>query len=947
MNLVTQTCAQCGFENPRAFRACAACGAPFSTAPRATGRALLAGATVEHTIVSAAPLEDGDLVELASDELPIDDRTSVAPPQDELEPPLVGQEDASAAIRAGLDGAFGEGKPTLVALEGDDGSGRTRLLFHAAELAARMYPNVRVLYGACRNGDASNAPFSRILLERFGVTPSSSPPAVRGQIMTMVSEITGSTDAIQIGETAHLVGHLAGVPFPDSPFLHGLDERPDELRKRSLAAVSRVFEGDAKQRPLLVLLDNMHYAEEDAWQLLATLLGVQAGIAFVLAGSAPLGERAARLSAPGGTAVGPIAPLSEADVGSMLHILLPSLTEAPEPIVAALAHRSRGNPAALRELVFALVEAGLFQHTTVGIVPDVTKLESGALPVTIEDAVRARLSRLDDLERATLDRAAVVGEVAWDRAILAMMRSERAAPGHAADAATLWPDDDDELALAHALGRLVEKGFLQRVEDPDVAHALELRFMHAQTRDFVYRQLPDALRTSRHATIADWITTNVEIAREGVAAMTAPHLEKAGHLARAGRAYLEAAKDELGRMHTQSALRYAEKALELIGDDDVSRRIEAQHVFGSLLSTLGRYDEAITAFTRMLAMSWRVGARGRGGAALNRIARVHSMRGEDERARSFLIRALELFRAAHDLRGVASSLDDLAQIDRLRGELDGAFASANEALELRRNHGDARGEAVSLSTIGLIEHSRGNLDRAEEAFRAALTIRESIGDRAGTMQSLNMMGAILFERGERDAAEQAWRAALQEARKMADRRAQAFVLNNLGEALCANGRAQEAQAILLDAQRVARELQDKRVIAEVERNLGLVALALDADDTNEVLERCLAYAQDYGGKETLARAQHAVARGRARTLFDATGEVDRRAEEAFLLAIDLYRDLGNEKEAARVVAEFGQHLFERGDLDGARERLREARAIMRRLAVPEVEKVEQTLLALG
>ncbi|MFO0022834.1 MAG: hypothetical protein ACK6DV_10790, partial [Deltaproteobacteria bacterium] len=125
----------------------------------------------------------------------------------------------------------------------------------------------------------------------------------------------------------------------------------------------------------------------------------------VLAGSAPLGERAAKLAAPGGTAVGPIAPLGETEVASMLQILLPALTVAPEPVVAALTHRSRGNPGALRELVFALVEAGLFQKTLDGIVTDVGRLESGALPVTIEDAIRARLGRLDDLERATLDRA--------------------------------------------------------------------------------------------------------------------------------------------------------------------------------------------------------------------------------------------------------------------------------------------------------------------------------------------------------------------------------------------------------------------------------------------------------------------------------------------------------------------------------------------------------------
>lgn len=981
MNLVTQTCASCGFENPRAFKACAACGAPLGATARATGRAATPGHSVEATIVSAAPLspsvqrviagadvtgpqaavEELELDELTSDELTFDGPlppaaatagastvpSQPAPPPDDVEPPIVGQEEASSAIRAGIEGAFTNGKPTLVALEGAEGSGRTRLLFHAAELAARLYPNVRILFGISRTGDTGNAAFARILLERFGVTPSSSPAAVRGLIATMVSDAIQSTDAIQIGETSHLLGHFAGIPFPDSPFLMGLEDRPEELRRRELAALRRLFTGDAAQRPTLVLLDNMHLAEEDAWSILENLLGCEAGIAFILAGTAPLGERASKLAAPGGTAVGPIAPLGEPEVASMLQILLPALTVAPEPVVAALTHRSQGNPGALRELVFALVEAGLFKKTAEGIVTDVAKLESGALPVNIEDAIRARLSRLDDLERATLDRAAVVGDVAWDRAVLAMMRSERNAPGEIADPSTLWPDDDDEGALAGALERLIDKGFLERVDDPDVPHVVTYRFIHGQSREFVYRQLAEDVRRRRHQIIADWLTNSVDLGTEGLAVLAAPHLEKAGHLARAGRAHLEAARHEHAKMHTQSALRSVERALELLTAEELSRRVEALHIHGSVLSTLGRYDDAIAAFAEMLRISWRVGARGKGGAALNRIARVHTMRGNLEAARGPLVRALQLFRAGGDLRGVASSLDDLAQLERLRGDLDAALDASSEALEIRRKAGDARGEAVSLSTLGLIQHSRGNLDAAEDAFRAALQLRESIGDRAGTMQSLNHMGIILFERGDRDASEAAWRACLQEARKMADRRMQGFVLNNLGEAMFASGKSAEARATLLEAQGVARELADKRVLAEVERNLGLVALQLDDDKASEILDRSLELAQDYGGKEAIARAHHAVARGRARTLFDATGSADRRAEESFLLAVDLYRDLGNEPEAARVMAELGRHLVERGDVEGAKERLREARAIMRRLNVPDVEKVEQTLLDLG
>lgn len=950
MSLASQVCQNCQFENPRAFRACAACGTVLGATPRKTGRYLAEQGDERggRTAVSGLPaLRHAHAAEEPLDESELEELDSTPPPPEEVEPPLVGRQDISTILHTAIDGAVASRRPTLVALEGASGSGRTRLLFHAAELAARVAPNVRVLYGLCREGDGPSAAFSRILLERLGVTPSSSPSLVRAQIAMFVGEALGSSDALAIGETTHLLGTFAGVPFPDSPFLAGLDPHSGELRKRQLGALKRFFEGDAKTRPTLLLLDNMHHAEEGAWEILEVVLSAEAPIVAVLAGDAPTAERAAKLTAAGGVMSGPIGPLAEADVASMLHVILPTLLEAPEPLVAALTHRSAGNPSALRELVFALVEAGLFVRDEGGLRPDVAKLEGGALPVTMEDAIRARLARLDDLERATIDRASILGDVVLDRAVFAMMRSERPAQDETQDPLRLWADDDDERAFEEALVRLEEKGFLEPLDAADFAGVRALRFVHGETRSFVLRHLDEELRRKRHATVAHWVTATLDTDAAGVAVLAAPHFEKAGMADRAGRAHLEAARHDLAQSRTQSALHHAERAIELLVPEELARRLDAMFIEGSALHTLGRYDEALAVFGRVLAASFRLGARGKGGAALNRIARVHRARGEDERAHAVLVRALELFRGASDLRGVAATLDDLAQIVRLRGDLDGAMSAASEALQIRQGHGDARGEAVSLMTIAGIEHSRGNLDAALRVAEAALETRQRVGDRAGIAQTLNTLGAIAFERGDVERAETAWREALLAARETADRRTQTFVLNNLGESLSELGRDEEARIFLLEARAHAHEAGDKRMIAEVERNLGLVALRRNEDEAEATLARALELANDYGAREAIANAQRAVGLLRSRTLFDASGAVDRRAEEAYLLAIDGFRDIGMEKDAARALADLGRHLLERGDLDGARDRLREARSIMRKIGLRDIERVDQTLATLG
>ncbi len=859
--------------------------------------------------------------------------------------PLIGQLEAATKLSQSIERAFNESDAALVFLEGGRGSGKTRLLVHASELAVRMAPTVRVLYAAVRDGgrDGSYAPFSRLLLERFGITPSSAPSAVRGKMATEVSITLATKDAIEIGETTHLLGHVAGVPFPDSPFLTPLKGAPADLRARASRAIRSLVEGDATKAPLLVLLDDMHHAEEDGWDLLSALADVSGRVAIILAGS----DEAARKSLALGAETVHIQPLKESDVAGLVLALVPRLVEAPEPLVTLLTHRSKGNPSAIREELFALVESGLLIETDDGLAVDQAKLESGALPVTMEDVIEARLARLTAPERATLDRAAVVGEVFWDGPLLGQMRSESQALGDDADPATVWPNDDDQEALHEVLVRLEEKGFILHIEGSDLPGTREYSFQHGPTRTLLYDRMDEALRTRRHAAVARWLMVLAEIRREGVAAMIAPHLEKAGQPARAGRAYLEAAGYARQELRTTMALRFVEKAIPLIAPDDLVRKLNALHEHGSLLTTVGRYDDAIASFTQMLRLAWTMGARGKGGAALNRIGRVHRQRGEDVKARTMFERALTLFRAAGDVRGVASTLDDLAQILRVRGQTDEALVAANEALEIRKGHGDARGQATSLQTLGTLELSRGNLATAESCFKSALAMRQESSDHEGTMQSHNALGVLAYDRGDLDGAIVAWRSALALANEIADRRSECFLLNNLGEALTSQGEHDEAREALLRARKLAATLRDRRAAAEIERNIGLLALRCGEESAKEHLERAFQFAVEYGGKEAIGLAHRAMGKLRSQTLFGGSGDEGGGAEESFLASIQVLREIGHEKEAARSIAELGYYLLERGQRGRARERLAEAVQIMRRIGLAESSRVERTLSELS
>ncbi len=893
----THRCGACGFVSPSQWPWCARCGRLTSNSGRASEPFAVGGEVVST--------------------------------------PLIGQSEASEALHKAIDHSFSMGSPSIVTLLGPYGSGKSRLLIHASEFAARLSEQARVLYAETRpsDGDRPYTPFSDLLSGFFSLRPELPDPVARGKVHNLVKQVLATHDAVTIAETSHLLGHVAGIEFPDSPFIR--DIAPMELRRRAAEAVSRFLQAESNQEHTLLLIDNAHHMQETAWQILQGVVDEASHLVVVLASERPLTERLQSFASHVHRTTTSVAKLSESDIQTMLFVLMPNLEAAPEPFVSALAHRSKGSPRLLRELVLLLREAGGIVEEDEMLRVDLARLEDGSLPVSIDDAIAARIDRLDALEFDTLGRASVVGDRFWDGAVLAQLRAEQAPPGSDDDPLTIWTDDDDSESVGEVLDRLVSKGFIRPVRASELPATRAFVFELGHMREAIYGRMSNEVRLLRHWTVARWLASMANTRREGVAALIAPHLEAAGSTQRAGRAYFEAAVYERARSRTFAALAYVEKALSLIPSDDVIRRIDALHEWGSLLVLTGRNEEAISAFTRMLRAAWSIGAKGKGAAALNRIGRVYKSQGQSQKASHALRRALELFRAGGDLRGVAATLDDLAQILRIAGKEDEAFELAEEALAIRRDNDDQRGEAVSLATLGGIELTRGQLDRAEEFFTRALAIRQSIGDETGTTQSYNQLGVVAFERGDIDTATTSWNEALARANKVGDRHLQCVLFNNLGEAHLYTGALEQAEHMLNQARSLAERLGDRPVLADILRNQGLLALRAKRDTAEELFDQALAVAEQTGGALEMARVHRAIGLGCSKRQ---PGD-DQRAEQSFRRSVELFQQLDNQREVAKALSELGFFLLQRDRQPEALQWLEEAASIMRDLGMPEEARV--------
>ena len=198
-----------------------------------------------------------------------------------------------------------------------------------------------------------------------------------------------------------------------------------------------------------------------------------------------------------------------------------------------------------------------------------------------------------------------------------------------------------------------------------------------------------------------------------------------------------------------------------------------------------------------------------------------------------------------------------------------------------------------------------------------------------------MLGVLAFQRGDIDGAHAIWEAALAEAERIGALPLQALLLSQLGEAARLIGAARRgAHALRRGAGAGARSRRQAHLVADrapsrppARSRAAIPKRALDH------CERALELAEAAGIRVDVGRALLALGQVHAATLFDDTGDGERRAEDYFCAASSSSARFGNEAELASGLERFGKYRIERGDVDAGKRLLTEAEAIFRKLGM--------------
>ena len=819
---------------------------------------------------------------------------------------FVGRDDELEHLRRALQRA-GAGHGQVTAIVGAAGVGKSRLLHefaHSRHLHGwRVLEAASVSYGRA----TSYRPVIELLRGYFAIGDRDDLRTIREK---MTERLLTLDRTLELALSPLLA--LLDVPV-DDPAWRGLE--PAQRRQHTLDAVKRLLLREAREQPLLVVFEDLHWIDGETQALLDALVDVLGSVRLLLlVNYRPEYQHAWASKSVYSQVRLDAMPAETAD--ELLDVLLgedPSLVPLRPLLV------KRGNPFFLEETVRTLVESGALagERGRYRLVHPVQKIQ---VPVTVQVVLAARIDRLAAEDKRLLQTASVIGkDVSFGllRAIADL------------------PDD----AIHRGLNRLEATEFL--VETglyPDLTYS----FKHVLTHEVASAGVLYERKRALHARIVDALESLAPERRAEQVERLAHHARGAERWEQAARYFRLAAAKAIDRSALAEAAEAFEQALDAIGRlpetrDRLEETIDVRLELRNAIWPIGRLDRALDILRGAEAIAKRLGDRRRLGRVLGYLVGHFSLTGDPERAiavanEAFVI-ASELAdiavriipenaqawaylttgdfrRAAEIYRRVIATLDGPLASERLNtyiqqgmnaraflawaltelGEFDAAWAPAEEALRIATTANRPFGQLQASHSLGFIHLRRGEFARAIPVLERAVEIC-----RVSNLKALAFHGVAAFLGGS-----YAWSGRVGDAITLLDPVvAQTATMGAwfdhiigiipLGEAHLLAGKLDEARRLGERAVDVCVAHRERGHHAWALRLLGAVAAsgpAVDRAVAGRHYQQALALAEELGMRPLVAHCHLGLA-----TLYRRT---DKRqdAQEHLATATMMYRDMG-------------------------------------------------------
>ncbi len=812
-----------------------------------------------------------------------------------LTPPFCGRVELLGRFSQALRHAS-EGSGKAIVVLGPEGAGKSRLLSEWRALAQSE--------GA-------------LVVEGRAVAEDRTPYRPVLDVLSALTRRGGSAGAPARAALAR-VARLAATGA-EAPPISRLTEESSRLAlfDEVLAALEATRRAEVGERPLVVLVDDLHLADRATAGLLSFL--------FKAAESRPLVVAAAAEPAPPAEpgvepneALGPVedlalppwtlTPLSEGEIATATAGAL-GRKDFPEELTKLVHHESQGWPGPLVALLEQLVEKRVVSLRDGQLVVDADLHRRFARPGAAAEWADARLAALLPARRELL---AALSVVPADLTFELALRLSAVALGERSGGPVRESD-----ALADALGAFAFAGLLVKRE---LSGEAVWEFSLSRTREHLSASLPDEKRRELHDAAAGYFEERLA-SRPDLIPAAALHALRGSDAGRAVRLGLDsAAQAERLFAYDQAAQSYA-GVLEFL---DIAGRAAEKAVvrerLGDVHFRAGNWRRALAAYHFLLK---ELGARPdaddpavrRHAALLTfKIGMIRLRRGDVEAARALFDRAEGELGTVGTTEERARLLDASARARLERGDPDGAEAKAEAALALAGPAGPDDLRSLLLGTLGSVAFLRGDHEAAEERLTAAVEAarRTERGDLVRS--ALSALAAVLARTGRWEESEAMERECLDEAERSRDLWGITASLANLAALECGRGDYAAARSGLERALEIHRRLGSPFGQAQTSVALGSCDEVLGRWDEAEASYR-LALDLLGGDGRPAIDARRALG-----NLLRKRGELD-RAERSLFETLDAARGTGEAPLVASVLLPLALLERDRERLDEGRRHL--------------------------
>ena len=496
---------------------------------------------------------------------------------------LVGRVHELASLESMYESVVEEQRPRLAVLLGQAGVGKTRLIDESvARIVSSSAPSV--YRGRCLSYGEGITYWAlrEVLWAATGIELGDPAATAVSKLRDRVTEVVDPADADRVIAALAI---SSGITVPDNPLGR---VSPGSVADEVALAWPAFLTGLTTAGPVIVVIEDAHWAEEPLLQMVQLMLARSAGPLLLVVSARPefIEEHVGWTTGPGISQIG-LEPLTERQSRSLVAALLPhARSELAEQVVAT----AEGNPLFAEELARQVSTANGERVT---------------IPNTVRALLAARVDALPTREKQVLQDAAVVGRVFWP---------------------TTLESIDPRPDLNETLGALESRGLVVTRPRSSLPGETELSFRHGLVREVAYRSIPRGRRCRSHAAAGRWLEHLEGDRREEFVDLLAHHFEAASAAgdaalawpegspeheelrAKAVQALIEAGHGARKRMFPRQALRFAERAETLAVTD--RERLEALELRARTHHAALHGAEALSAYMAAIDIAGALDDRG-------------------------------------------------------------------------------------------------------------------------------------------------------------------------------------------------------------------------------------------------------------------------------------------------------------------------------------------------